>query len=333
MRVVCSHGTGNRPDDDEVDGVPVRRVPLLEGLQRRSPSLLLKAQRAIREVAEQFRPEVVQLHAGWPMVPAYLGCAPLRDVPLVLTVHDIPDASSQYPTIVQLLRRAERIVTNSRARLADVLRFDAALAGKAECLFVGRPEQAPVVDEARSPHPLVFMAGRQVREKGFDLAIDAFAGVLGRHPDARLVLAGDGPEHAALGRQIDALSLGHAVALPGVLSEESIAHAYAHAWVTLLPSRHSESFGLVALEAMQAGCAVLASRAGGIPEVVLDGVTGRLVTPDSTAELAQALDEMLADPQRTLAMGEAARARARQVFGWRECVARYEAVLRQVARS
>ncbi len=99
-----------------------------------------------------------------------------------------------------------------------------------------------------------------------------------------------------------------------------------------------EPLGIVNLEAMACGTAVVASRVGGIPEVVADGETGLLVSVEESAEenvaqLARALDSLLADPQAARRMGEAGRERAVREFGWdavaRRTVQLYEEILKQ----
>jgi starch synthase len=77
-----------------------------------------------------------------------------------------------------------------------------------------------------------------------------------------------------------------------------------------------EPLGIVNLEAMACGTAVVGSRVGGIPEVVADGVTGLLIPPDDPASLAIALNELLRDPDRAVAMGQAGRERAVKEFSW-----------------
>ena len=99
--------------------------------------------------------------------------------------------------------------------------------------------------------------------------------------------------------------------------------------MSLVPSRHSESFGLVALEAMQAGCPVVATRTGGLAEIVVDGETGYLVPVDDLGALADRILALLKDRALAMRMGEAGRARAEQDFGWENCIAAFEAILQR----
>ncbi len=104
----------------------------------------------------------------------------------------------------------------------------------------------------------------------------------------------------------------------------------------VVPS-HGEGFGLVALEAMERGRAVVASTVGGLPEIVADGVTGLVVPPHDPGALADALRTLLLDPDRVAAMGAAGRQRALEEFSQERCTERtealYEEALAGVGRS
>jgi L-malate glycosyltransferase len=95
----------------------------------------------------------------------------------------------------------------------------------------------------------------------------------------------------------------------------------------------SESFCLSVLEAMCFGCPSVATRVGGIPEVVEDGVSGVLVAPGDAAALARAVETLIADPARRIALGEAARRRAHERFSAEIIVPRYEALYRRVCKT
>jgi glycosyltransferase involved in cell wall biosynthesis len=155
---------------------------------------------------------------------------------------------------------------------------------------------------------VLFALGRHVYYKGFRHLIRAMGGI----PDAVLVLGGAGPlleEHRRLVRN---LSLEDRVVFPGRIREASLP-AYYHACdVFCMPSTHpSEAFGLVQLEAM--ACArpvVCCSLGNGVNYVHQDGVNGLAVPPGDPAALAQAVNALLADPERRRRMGEAGQVRA-----------------------
>jgi glycosyltransferase involved in cell wall biosynthesis len=167
----------------------------------------------------------------------------------------------------------------------------------------------PVVP-ARPPltgPPVVSFAGRLVRQKGVDVLLRAFALVVARVPEARLLVAGEGPERAALERLMQELGLGASVTLLGQRPRPELEAAFSQAWLQAVPSRWAESFGLVAAEAMMRGSAVVASRTGGLPEFIRDGETGRLVAPGDASALAEALLALLQERARAEAMGQQGR--------------------------
>jgi glycogen(starch) synthase len=167
--------------------------------------------------------------------------------------------------------------------------------------------------------PTILCIGRLIAEKGIDLAVAAFGSLASRFPDARLVVAGDGPERERLERQVSDLGIGGRVDFVGWVSPERMPALIADASVVVVPSRWQEAFGLVALEtAWQARPAVV-TRVGGLPEHVVDGETGLVVEPDDSAALARALTKLLGDTSLRARMGSAARARAAARYG----IARY----------
>jgi starch synthase len=138
---------------------------------------------------------------------------------------------------------------------------------------------------------------------------------------AQLVLCAGAPDTpellAEVTELVDALQADRSgvIWIPEMLSKPEVIQLLTHATVFACPSVY-EPLGIVNLEAMACGTAVAGSRTGGIPEVVADGETGLLVPPDDPAELARALNTLLADPDRADAMGQAGRKRAVAEFSW-----------------
>lgn len=157
---------------------------------------------------------------------------------------------------------------------------------------------------------------RMAREKGVDVALRALA-QLGR--DATLLIVGDGPDAGACAQLALQLGVLRSVRFLGLRDDvERVLAACDQAWV---PSR-AEAFGLAAAEAMAAGLPVIASRAGGLPEVVADGTTGLLVPPDDPAALAAAARSLVDDRDRAREMGLRGRARAATLLALPRRVAR-----------
>jgi len=162
--------------------------------------------------------------------------------------------------------------------------------------------------------PTVAFAGRLVAKKGTEVLVRAMATVAERLPEARLVIAGDGPERTGLTRLVSELDLGARVTLTGHLREPELERTLRSAWVQAVPSVYEEPFPNVAAEAMMRGTAVVATATGGSTEVVRDGLTGRLVPPGDPAALAAALFGILENRENAEIMGAAGRAVALAEF-------------------
>ena len=127
-------------------------------------------------------------------------------------------------------------------------------------------------------------------------------------------MAGDGLARADLLVLVDELGLGDVVEWLGPVTIGDVPAVLDRATVVVVPSRYEEPFGLVAVEAGLAGRPVVASRMGGLPEIVDDGRSGLLVPPDDAAALAAALLTVLGDRELAVSMGTAGRARAERDF-------------------
>jgi glycogen(starch) synthase len=191
---------------------------------------------------------------------------------------------------------------------------------------------------ALSPEPLPIDAprllclGRLVPEKGFDLALAAFASITHRFPHARLVIASDGPARPALEQQAGQLGLTDLVDFLGFVEFSRMAALMNSATMVVMPSRSLEGFGLVALEAALMARPVVATRVGGLPEVVAHQQTGLLVEKEDSRALAEAITYLLDHPEIATKMGEAARSRAQAIFSWKRHVDAFDALYRQLTR-
>jgi glycosyltransferase involved in cell wall biosynthesis len=173
--------------------------------------------------------------------------------------------------------------------------------------------------------PRLAVVGRLIPIKGHDVLLAALARVREELPEATLEIAGDGPLDAELRTTVARRGLTDAVSFLGRVAPA--APVFERAAIVVVPSR-GEGFGMVALEAMERGRAVVASDVGGLPEIVEDGVTGTVVSPDEPEALAAALLELLRDPVRTAAMGAAGRDRALAAFSQDRCTDRVEELYR-----
>jgi glycogen(starch) synthase len=183
---------------------------------------------------------------------------------------------------------------------------------------------------ASHARPYILAIGRHVPQKGFDVLIDAYAAVLRAKPDAPdLVIAGDGPQRADLEKQVADLGLAERIEFPGRCDRPTTASLFRGCDVFVLPSRH-EPQGIVCLEAMAAGKPVVATRVGGVPEVVRDGECGMLVDPDDSGALATSIGAVLSDDELRRRVGAAAYDRA-DLFDWSQIGGAYDALYTKFA--
>lgn len=162
----------------------------------------------------------------------------------------------------------------------------------------------PPTDRARTERPTWLYAGRLAPEKGVDVAIKAARAL----PGADLLICGTGPETGRLRRQAGDLAN---VRFLGHLPQRVLARHIATARAVVVPSRWYENFPYAVLEAQAAGCAVVASRIGGIPEQIDDGVDGMLVPPDDPQALREALRRLFDEPALAERLGAAGAKRVR----------------------
>ena len=165
------------------------------------------------------------------------------------------------------------------------------------------------------------------RFRGHDEILDAWPAILGRRPDARLAIVGQGDDVKRLETKATGLGLGASVRFTGRVSESTLDAMLAKAGGFALPSR-SEGFVLSYLRAMRAGLPCVGGAEDAASEVVEDGVTGMLVSAGDRDSVAQAIISLLGDTERRRAMGDAARARYEERFTFDIFRERLDALMR-----
>jgi phosphatidyl-myo-inositol dimannoside synthase len=170
---------------------------------------------------------------------------------------------------------------------------------------------------------VILTVARLVPRKGHKAALQAFARVCREFPEAHYLIAGTGPEEQKLRQLIEQLGMQGRVTFTGYVASETLPNLYNLCDIMLLANREEadgdvEGFGIVFLEANAAGKPVIGGRSGGAIEAVADGVTGRLVDPDSSVELEAILREFLSNPKLRQNMGAAGRRRVESEFNWKQ---------------
>jgi glycosyltransferase involved in cell wall biosynthesis len=316
-------------------GAAVRAVPELPlGVlgARRVPAL-------VRELSRS-QPAVFHAHLSWPLAAKYgLLAAILARVPAVVaTVHLFPQFRLDRSNYLQerlLARGVDRYIAVSNAIAAQLMEAFHWPSDKIDVVHNAvRCERFRVTvdpelrQQLTGPidRPTVLTVARLDVQKGLDVLLKAAS----RVPEARFVVAGDGPQRSSLETQADELGLGDRLVFLGRRTD--IPRLLAASDVFVLPSLY-EGTSLAVLEAMAAGKALVSSKIGGTDELVVDGESGLLVPRGDADALAVAIRRLLRDSTLRARLGDAARERAETLFSASPTVARVTGVYEDVLAS
>jgi glycosyltransferase involved in cell wall biosynthesis len=310
-------------------------VPITGSL---SPQRVLRARRALADVVGDV--DVVHAHglkAGW--LASTVGAAR----PLVVTVHNLvlDEARGRSAAVLRFLegrlpRRVDRLVAVS-PQIAE--RFAGVPGGDRVQVVqpVGPPpratrsrEQVRADLDVPPGAPLVVTVARLHPQKDLPTLVRAAATLQATVPDAVVVVVGEGPDEAALRALVAELGLDGTVRLVG--TRPQVADELAAADVVVLSSLW-EGSPLVVAETLELGRPIVSTPVGFVPELIEDGVSGRLVPIGDPDALAKALADLLSDPAAATALGHAGQARVREVLGPDRLVGQLVAIYDEVRRS
>lgn len=280
-------------------------------------------------------PDVVHAH-DWLVAHPAVALADTLGVPLVATIHATEAGryagwlSSRVSRQVHsiewwLAHRADALITCSgamRDEVAGLFGLDVARITVRHNGIAPRAWRVPTaqVRAARRRYgpegePLLLHIGRLEYEKGCQDLVAALPRIRRRHPGTRLLVAGTGTAAELLVAGARTARVSRSVTFLGHVPDRELAALLPAVDAVVLPSRY-EPFGIVALEAAAAGAALVASTAGGLGELVVDGETGLSFPPGDNAALASAVGRVLDDPQAAVRRARAATARLGTEFGW-----------------
>ncbi len=310
--VVVAPGEGVVAERCREMGLPTHIIPL-PGIRRFRGGVLdaiLSLKRLIAETGAQL------LHANGSRAMLYAGLAGRFCGKPVLWHVRVADRDPLPDRLCAALARG--IIVNSHA---VAKRFSGAAARRLRCVYNGvdlkrfSPRQPqPGLRQAlgvTGQGPVIVSVGRFVAYKGYDHLLEAAQLIARDHPDLEWVIAGDGELRGELEAQCRRLSLDRHVHFLGWREDLPDVLSLADLFVSPAVGEH---FGRVLIEAMAMGKAVVATRSGGVPEIVVDGETGVLVRPADPGALAGAVKGLLADPETRQRLGQAGRARAESKF-------------------
>ncbi len=310
----------------------IRERPLYLALV---PGYLASAALTARRLARSGRFDVVHVH--WPLphvLPGWAARAAGR-IPLVVTFHGVEltfARSAPVPFLRSLLRRAIRtadaVTANSTytaglihelyERPVEIIPFGSTVKAPNAPEAPVRPLQ-PGASASERPFRLLFV-GRLVERKGVHYLLDALGAVRER-VEVRLDVVGEGSMRRALEERASSLGLRHHVTFHGFVSDDELAERYRSADAFVLPATYDakgdvEGLGVVLIEAAGFGLPLIGTAAGGIPDIVKHDETGLLVPPGDVEALAEAVEALAVDRERSRALGRGAREHVERSFSW-----------------
>ena len=307
----------------------------------------LEAQyRTVMAEARETKTDVIHAHWAIPTGPAAVVAARKLGVPSVITMHggdvyvnpeqgyDFPTRWYVRPALRWTLRHAGALTAITEDCRQHALRAGAP-AEHIRLVFNGTDlrrfspgENGNRPDMQFGPN-MIFACRQLFPRKGIRFLLEAAAQLKSRFPDLKVVLAGDGFERPQLTRLATDLGIVQDVTFLGWVPNTDLPPYYRAAAVSVIPSLE-EGFGIPAAEAMGCEVPVVASDAGGLPEVVENGVTGLVVPRGDPGALAKAIATLLQDPERRRVMGRAGRQRALRLFDWDRSAEQFEQLYREI---
>jgi starch synthase len=277
--------------------------------------------------------QVVHCHTWYTFFAGFLA-QQLYRVPLVVTMHSLeplrPWKEEQLGTGYALsswierhtVERADRVIAVSAEMKADILRYYNVAAEKVVVIHNGidLAQYQPATDRSYLDAkgitaPYLLFVGRISRQKGILQLLEAMTEL--KDTGLKLVLCASAPDTPELEAEVrqGVAANPNIIWINEMVPKPKVIQLYSHALMFVCPSIY-EPFGIINLEAMACRTPVVASRVGGIKEVVVDGETGILVEPDRPQELAAAIRRLSEQPQLVRRFREAGRQRVEQHFGW-----------------
>jgi len=326
--VVVPKSFADLPDESHFNGIPVYRFPFQNNPTEGKLDHFITIRQKISFLKRSFAPDLVHINGVGVNNFFHVSTANAHRAPVLVTLHG--KWTSQTEAVVgHTLRDAEWIVGCSAAILEEGRKLAPEIACRSSVIYNG--VEPALLSPARLSFdpPRLLCLGRLSPEKGFDLALAAFATIVRRFPGVRLVIAGDGAARSALEKQASQQGISHSVEFTGWVAPEQVPALINNATFMIMPSR-KDSFPLVALEAARMARPVVATRVGGLPEIVTHQKTGLVVEPEDTTSLAEAISFLIAHPDTAVQMGNAALKRVETAFSWEAHVDAYDRLYRQL---
>ena len=324
--LVTSHGAHLVPDETLHEGIPVYRFHFRSAVRKENLSLMLSILRQLATLRENFQPDLVHLHTSDPSGFFFLKTRKAHPCPTLVSFHNTRKAFTAHEPdtmLAELMAAGDWFTVVSRENLGSWTNLNPELASRMSVVHNGvaipNLEPSPLPFEP----PQLLCLGRLIPQKRLDLAVQAMGMLHEKYPALELTICGEGPLRAEIEAQIEALGLGKRTHLKNSVPFEQVPAMINESTMLVMPSDW-EGLPMTAIEAASMARPVVASAAGGLPEVVLHGQSGLIVPRGDAPGLAQAISGLLDQPEKARAMGEAGRRHIQENFSLEATASGYE---------
>lgn len=285
------------------------------------------------EIMDQFAIHFIHAH-DWLVGEAAISLKTIRRKPLIVTIHATEygrnhGLNTQTNHLIhdkeqKLVEEANRVIVCSDYMKKEVESLFSVDQNKIAVLPNGVDStQFEIVGETLSVNEFIgrtyshlfFSIGRMVKEKGFDMIIDAAPHVIGRYPSSLFLIAGEGPLLNHYQTTITERGLDQHIKLIGFINDQVRNELYQKCYLTLFPSTY-EPFGIVALEGMVNGKPTIVSDTGGLTSIIEDRITGYKIKPGDVNDFTEKILYLIENEDMALRIGNNAKERVKSMFNW-----------------
>ncbi|AFQ46141.1 glycosyltransferase [Desulfosporosinus meridiei] len=321
----------------EIPQVKVHLIPRLAG----DKIDVILRQNWVRKKVAEIKPDLIHSHyaTSFGLLGALTGKHPLVISAWGSDIFSFPKTSFFHARLLKWILAQADVLCSSSKIMAQEMQLYLDSQQAIEIIPFGvdtkrfsPPEEGQVssLKRVKQDTPVVFGVAKGLHPVyGLDLLIEAFALVQRRFPQTLLRIAGEGPQRASLEDLAVRLGVSEHIEWLGQLPNAEIAGFYQSIDIVVIPSRQ-ESFGVTAVEASACARPVIASRIGGLTEVIVEGETGLLVSSESISELSSAMEGLLNDPTLRERLGQQGRVNVLKNYDWQKNVAQMEAVYQRL---
>lgn len=295
------------------------------------PSFIIAEFLCACQIMHSKQPEI--LHTHWLIPQGLIGALLHRfiKIPHIATIHGSDmNILKRYPILYPIGRfithNSSLITVNSNYMKQQLLAVSPDCERKTRIIPMGiNPGQFMSnsfkdMKKHYSTDHLILTVGRLIDLKGFHYLIDAMSIIIEKYPDVKLLIIGSGPQRDYLMHRANRIGLKDQIFFLGNISRNDLPKYYQSADVFVLPSINiggiTEAFGVVLLEAMAAGCPVIGSNVGGIPDIIKDGENGFLVPEQDPVAIAEKIIQLLSDTVLTAQFRKAGIETVQSRFSW-----------------